>query len=151
MTLMQFLDKSVPEANKWVRDFMAELQINETRLARRLLSSTLHALRDCLSCRDAKKFGAQLPLVMREHFFQGWRPGSDRLRSGSRQEFYRRLRRYCNCHQVPVEEERAARAFCRVLDRRISRHDIEDVSGMLPDELQDLRQEEEATGRKCEA
>ncbi len=134
MTMMQFLDKSVPEANKWVTDFMTELQISETSLARRLLRSTLHALRDCLPWPDAEKFGAQLPLVMRENFFQGWRPGSDRLTCGSREEFYRRLRRYSKC-QAPVEEERAVRAFCRVLDQRISRHDIEDISAILPDGL----------------
>lgn len=133
MTLMQFLDNSVPQANEWVTDFMAELQINETRLARRLLGSTLHALRDCLSCRDAEKLGAQLPLVMREHFFQGWCPGSVKLNGGSREEFYRRLRRYNNDCQVPVEEERAVRAFCRVLDQKISQHDIKNISGILPD------------------
>jgi len=134
MTLMQFIDKSVPEANEWVMDFMTELQINETSQARRLLRSTLHALRDCLPCPDAEKFGAQLPLVMRENFFQGWSPGSGRLTSGNREEFCRRLRKYSK-YQAPVEEERAVRAFCRVLDQRISQHDIEDISAILPDGL----------------
>ncbi|MCK9294302.1 MAG: DUF2267 domain-containing protein [Desulfobulbaceae bacterium] len=132
--MMQFLDKSVPEANKWVTDFMNELQISETSLARRLLRSTLHALRDCLPWPDAEKFGAQLPLVMRENFFQGWRPGRDRLTCGSRQELSRRLRRYINC-QAPIEEERALRAFSRVLDQRIPQHDIENISAILPDGL----------------
>jgi uncharacterized protein (DUF2267 family) len=140
MTMMQYLDNSVPKANEWVMDFMAELQINETGLARQLLSSTLHAMRDRLSFPDAEKLGAQLPLVMREHFHQGWSPGKDLLRSGSREEFFHRMRRYSR-GPIPVEEERAVRAFYRVLSQRISEQDIEDIADILPEELQDLWEE----------
>jgi len=117
MTLMQLLDNSVIEANEWVADFMTELQINEIRLARKLLSGTLHALRDCLPYVEAEKLGARLPLVMREHFFRGWCPGSNGLTCAGPEEFCRRLRRYCNC-QIPLEEELTLRAFCRMLERR---------------------------------
>lgn len=133
MTLMELLDKSVPEANKWVKDFMAELHINAPRLARKLLSSTLYAWRDYLPYQEAEKFGNQLPLVMREHFFQGWCSIRNR-RWGNREEFFRRLRRYCN-FKIPIAEERVVRAFCRVLYHRIAQHEIEDSSGFLADEL----------------
>jgi uncharacterized protein (DUF2267 family) len=138
--MMQFLDNSIPKANEWVRDFMAELQIKETSLARRLLSSTLHALRDRLPFPDAEKFGAQLPLVMREHFYGGWCPGMNCLRSRSREEFFRRMRRY-GAGQAAVEEEHVLRAFYRVLAHRIAQHDIEDIAAILPEELQDLWEE----------
>ena len=135
MTLMEFLDNSVPEANEWVTDFMTELEIDETRLARQLLGSSLHALRDCLPSPDVEKLGAQLPLVMREHFFQGWCPGRDWTASCvDRDKFFRRLRRYCNGGGVPVEEEKAVRALCRVLDLRLPRNDLVDISAILPGE-----------------
>lgn len=66
-------DHTVQEANIWLKAVAEQLHFEERRHAYSALRATLHALRDRLTPESAVHFGAQLPMVVRGLYYEGWR------------------------------------------------------------------------------
>lgn len=66
-------DHTVQEGNLWLRKVAEQLHFDDHRHAYSALRASLHALRDRLSPEDAVHFAAQLPMVVRGLFFEGWK------------------------------------------------------------------------------
>lgn len=66
-------DHTVQEANIWLKAIAEQLHFDDRRHAYSALRATLHALRDRLTPESAVHFGAQLPMVVRGLYFEGWR------------------------------------------------------------------------------
>ena len=70
------LDHAFQEGNLWLRKVAEQLHFKEEdRHAYSALRATLHALRDRLTAEMAVHLSAQLPMVVRGLFFEGWRMG----------------------------------------------------------------------------
>lgn len=66
-------DHTVQEGNLWLKAIAAQLHFEEKRHAYSALRAVLHALRDRLQPQSAVHFGAQLPMVIRGLYYEGWR------------------------------------------------------------------------------
>lgn len=66
-------DHTVQEANIWLKAIAEQLHFEERRHAYSALRATLHALRDRLPPESAVHLGAQLPMVIRGLYYEGWR------------------------------------------------------------------------------
>lgn len=66
-------DHAVHEANLWLGKIDERLHLDSPMLAASALRATLHVLRDRLTPEMAVHFAAQLPLVLRGIFFEGWK------------------------------------------------------------------------------
>jgi uncharacterized protein (DUF2267 family) len=66
-------DHTVQEGNLWVRKVAERLHFDDQRHAYSALRASLHALRDRLSPEDAVHLSAQLPMIVRGLFFEGWK------------------------------------------------------------------------------
>ena len=66
-------DHTVQEANVWLKAVADQLHFEERRHAYSALRATLHALRDRLPPESAVHLGAQLPMVIRGLYYEGWR------------------------------------------------------------------------------
>ncbi len=73
MTGHHNFDHTVHEGNLWLRKVADALRLDDPRHAYPALRATLHALRDRLAPADAVHLAAQLPMVVRGLFFEGWR------------------------------------------------------------------------------
>lgn len=65
-------DQAVQQGNLWLRKIEERLRLDQPRHAYSALRSSLHALRDRLAPDDALHLAAQLPMVVRGLFFEGW-------------------------------------------------------------------------------
>jgi uncharacterized protein (DUF2267 family) len=80
-TGLEVFDTTLQETNHWLRLMMAELDSNDRRRAFAALRAGLHALRDRIGAVNAVHLGAQLPMLLRGAYYEGWRlPGSTRER-----------------------------------------------------------------------
>ena len=67
-------DKTVQESNLWLKDVMERLNTNDRHHAYSTLRAVLHALRDRIGPESAAHLGAQLPMLLRGLFYEGWDP-----------------------------------------------------------------------------
>jgi uncharacterized protein (DUF2267 family) len=81
------IERTVQKTNVWLHDICGDLRIKDERVAYHALRAVLHALRDRLSVDDAAAFGAQLPLLVRGIYYEGWHPHGKPLRVRTAEEF----------------------------------------------------------------
>ena len=97
----------------------------------------LHALRDRMSVDEAAQLGAQLPMLLRGVYYEGWHPAGKPLKERHKAQFFEHvqneLRRNGNFDPEPVVE-----AVFELLANRISVGEIDDIKGLLPSELRAL-------------
>lgn len=66
-------DHTVHEGNLWLKAIATQLHFEERRYAYSALRAVLHALRDRLQPQSVVHLGAQLPMVIRGLYYEGWR------------------------------------------------------------------------------
>lgn len=72
-TGLAVFDKTVQETNTWLKHLMDTLDIGDRHAAYVLLRATLHAVRDRVGPQNASHLGAQLPMLIRGIYYEGWR------------------------------------------------------------------------------
>jgi uncharacterized protein (DUF2267 family) len=81
------LDHTVQETNIWLKAIAERLHFEQRHHAYSALRAVLHALRDRLTPEAAVHFGAQLPLLVRGVYYEGWRLVGKPTRDRSVQDF----------------------------------------------------------------
>jgi uncharacterized protein (DUF2267 family) len=72
-TRVAVLDHTVQQTNVWLKTLGEELHIEDRHVAYNALRAVLHVLRDRLTAEQAVHLGAQLPLLVRGLYYEGWR------------------------------------------------------------------------------
>ena len=70
---LEVFDTTLQETNHWLTLMMEELDSNDRRRAFTALRAGLHALRDRIGPANAVHLGAQLPMLLRGAYYEGWR------------------------------------------------------------------------------
>jgi uncharacterized protein (DUF2267 family) len=98
--------------------------------AYRLLRATLHALRDCLTAHEAVQFGAQLPMLIRGLYYDGWHMADVPRPDRSKKAFLDHVE--AAFKQDPNSDTEAlVRAVLKLLASKISPGEIDDVKHLL--------------------
>ena len=130
------IDRSVEKTNVWLRDAAAELG-SDRKAAYRALRAVLHTLRDRLTVDESAQLAAQLPLLVRGIFYEGWDPSRTPAKYSHAQEFLDRV-----AHEARLagdtEASFAVAAIGRVLRMHVSQGELDDVMAILPTELRQL-------------
>jgi len=101
------------------------------------LRAGLQALRDRLTVDDAAQLSAQLPLIIRGMFFEGWDPSATPLRIRHRAEFLALVReKYAPREDVPAED--IMRSLFRLLNRHVTSGEVSHLMLTLPEELTEM-------------
>lgn len=129
-------DKSLQEANVWVKEIGAEFG-GDTQRAYHALRATLHALRDRITLNEAADLGAQLPVLVKGIYYDEWRPSDQPKRYRSRDEFLEEVNKGLQMIQ-PTNAETAAKAVFRCLDHHVAPGEVADVKAMLPEPVRDM-------------
>jgi uncharacterized protein (DUF2267 family) len=131
---MNLFAKMNQQATIWIKDMMAALGTTDEHKALHALRAGLQALRDRLSADQAAQLSAQLPLIIRGMFFEGWDPSDTPLRIRHRAEFLALVRdKYAPREDVPAED--ILRSVFRVLDKHIAPGEVGHLMVTLPEEL----------------
>jgi uncharacterized protein (DUF2267 family) len=90
---------------------------------------------------EVAKFSAQLPILLRGVFFEGWRPLAKPTRVRSKDEFLAGLRGAFP-NERDFDAEVAFREVITVIKFHISAGEIEDVRRTMPKEIKELLDED---------
>lgn len=132
------VERSVHKTNEWLRQIEAELQTDDREYAWRVLSRYLQLLRQRLTVSEAAQLGAQLTLVLRGTYYEGFDPDRQPEKLRDEEEF---LVRYAELAQLDQDDdgvERAAEAAARVLERHITPGEMDDVLSQLPRRVREV-------------
>jgi uncharacterized protein (DUF2267 family) len=86
-TGLEVFDRSLQATNRWVSLMMLELETDDRRLAFNALRGALHAVRDRIDPDEAAHLGAQMPMLLRGAYFEGWQPSTTPTRACRRNDF----------------------------------------------------------------
>jgi uncharacterized protein (DUF2267 family) len=136
-TGLEAFDTTVQKTNVWLKELMHEMNWPDKHKAYHALRVTLHALRDRLSVEEAAQLAAQLPMLLRGLYYEGWDPSGKPVKERHRDQFLDRIREgYAG--DDTVDPARIARAVFSLLSRRVTSGEIEDVKHVLPSEIREL-------------
>jgi uncharacterized protein (DUF2267 family) len=136
-TGLEVFDTTIQKTNIWLNDLMQVLGEPDRHRAYQALRVTLHALRDRLTVDEVAQLAAQLPMLIRGFYYEGWDPTDKPLRERQKQQFLARIERELRVADC-IDPERVSRAVFTVLAKRVSEGEIEDVKHILPAEIRDL-------------
>jgi uncharacterized protein (DUF2267 family) len=137
ITGLDVFDKTVHKTNNWLHQLMELLGSQTHHQAYSALRATLHALRDRLTVEEVAQLGAQLPMLVRGFYYEGWVPAGKPLKERHREEFLARLAQELRGDN-PIDPEAIARAVFALLAKRVSDGEIEDVKHVLPADIRHL-------------
>jgi len=130
-------DETVQLSNIWLNELMRAVNWNDKTHTYRLLRATLHALRDRLTAHEAVQFGAQLPMLIRGLYYDGWHMRdavpSERTKSAFLGHVEAAFKQDPN-----ADTEQLVREVFKLLARKISPGEIDDIKHMLPPEVRAL-------------
>ena len=133
---LDVFDRTLQKTYGWLADLMQLLAMNDRRVAYQALRATLHALRDRLTVEEVAQFSAQLPMLVRGFYYEGWDPTAKPLKIRNKEAFLA----YIASEFVndDIDPEQAARAVFTLLSQRMTKGEIEDVKHIVPAELRAL-------------
>src|SRR6202171_240425 len=130
-TGLEVFDRTIHKTNIWLKDLMEILECGDRHEAYLALRATLHALRDRLTIEEVAQLGAQLPMLIRGFYYEGWDPSGKPVRERHKEQFLARIRQELRDDDT-IDPDRIARAVFRLLANRITEGEIEDVEHVLP-------------------
>jgi uncharacterized protein (DUF2267 family) len=134
------IERTVHKTNEWLNELDAELGRDDKELAWRVLKGHLQVLRDQVTLDEAAQLAAQLPMLVRGAFYEGFDPSRKAERLRDRELF---LAAFAERAQLDADDsfiERAAEAATTVLQHHVTGGELDDVLSQLPGEVREVLQ-----------
>jgi uncharacterized protein (DUF2267 family) len=136
LTGIRGFDHSIQQTNTWLKEISEYLGNPERQVAYHALRGVLFALRDRLTVDEAFNLAAQLPILIRGIFFEGYKV-TGRPQKYHAEDFLARVE-----HEMSTvgrtNPERATRAVLTVLHKHVTAGEIQDVIDELPKDIRRL-------------
>lgn len=130
-------EKTQQKTAHWIEAVAHEMGTTDMERSYHVLRSVLHAVRDRLPTDEAVQLGAQMPMLIRGFYYEGWHPADKPERYRHKQDFLEHI-----AHDVPsldpTQRERAATAVFSVLDQELAGGETKQVRHSLPAEIREL-------------
>lgn len=134
---LEVIDHSVHLVHEWINELAERLDWSSKRSALRLLRVTLHHVRDHLVVDEVAQLSAQLPVMIRGFFFEGWVPKNTPIKERNAEDFVAFI-----SNQMGETPEYRGREDIKyvfdLLNARLSRGEVEDIRAVLPEPISGL-------------
>ncbi len=133
---LHIFDTTVQETNRWLKDLMARLDTKDSHAAEGILRATFHALRDRIGPENATHLGAQLPMLLRGLYYEGWR-----LSKTTKERHTLQFIEHVRSMLPELDEAEVRLGICAVLDilaARIDPAEAAKLAALFPKDMRDL-------------
>lgn len=136
ITGISTLDHAPQVVAEWINELCEDLGWDKPP-AFVLLRETLHVVRDFLTVDEAADLAAQLPVLVRGIYYEGWVPSKTPIKPRNKKDFLQRIKSQFQSN--PLEDsERAVAAVFDLLRRHISWGEIQQVKKAMRGPIQGL-------------
>lgn len=131
------LEKYCNETQSWVSGIAVQMHMpGRNDWALNVLKAVLHTLRDRTTVEEVFHLSAQLPVLIRGIYLEGYKP-SGKPEKMNAEEFVKQIKnRMGPSVDVPVQD--ALRAVFTILYEKTSPGEMEDIKGSMPKDIQRL-------------
>jgi len=130
-------ESTLQTTHEWLRELESVAQLRTQNEAYIVLRSVLHTLRDRLPADEAVHLGAQLPMLIRGFYFEGWKPSATPKKQRSLKSFLDSMDPLPKPYDT-FDAEEAVRSVFQLLDHRIQGGELDDVRDAMPEEVRAL-------------
>lgn len=134
---LKIIDTAVEGANLWINEVNERTGWDDKQRAYRVLRQVLHVIRDHLSVDEAAQLSAQLPLLIRGIFFEGWNPSRTPVRQRSAEGFVAKVQEAFKPDPLG-DAPQAIKAVIDAMSAHVSAGEMEDVKGSFSKEVRAL-------------
>ena len=136
-TGISVLDNAAQDVNIWLKEISQQVHWDDKNRSYRLLRATLHTLRDWLSADEAADLGAQLPILIRGIYYEGWNPSAAPVPERKLEQFYDRVQ--ADFKTDPLSNlPLCVSAVFSVLSQHVSKGEIDHVRNSMRKDLRSL-------------
>ena len=136
-------DKTLQKTVHWCERVAHHMGSTDVTRGYRALRAVLHALRDRVPPDEAQQLGAQMPMLVRGFYYEGWDAGKEPQRYRNKEEFLARIATDMP-DLDPIQRERAATAVFAVIDEEIGGGEAEQIRDLLPAGIRQLWRQPES-------
>ncbi len=133
MEHVRVIDRTVQTTHEWLSRLTHESELQDEEHAYAVLRATLHGLRDRIGPDVAVHLAAQLPLLLKGTFYEGWDPRATPQRLDL-DAFVRRVEDDANLGSSAAAIS-SARAVCQLLEEEFAPGTMEHVRAVLPSDF----------------
>jgi uncharacterized protein (DUF2267 family) len=130
-------EKTLEKTNAWLAELETLMNWHDRHQAYLALRAVLHALRDRIMPDEVAQLAAQLPMLIRGFFYEGWHPAHKPLKYRHKQEFLDQI-----IMEAPALEgdelERVVTAVFAILASELGSGETNQVRALLPPEVREL-------------
>lgn len=128
------LESAIHKTNEWLDELAKDID-GDVHHAYQALRASLHVLRDRLPLEESTDLAAQLPLVVRGIYYEGWNPSHTPTSEKDLPSFLQRIADELG-GGANIEPEAAAVSVFKLLAHHCTGGQIQHVRGSLPKDLQ---------------
>lgn len=134
------LRKTTQLTQEWLLELAEQEPFDDEDQAYSVLRAVLHAVRDRLTVEEATHLGAQLPMLVRGFYYEGWRPALAPNDFETADAFFHRVKESLGGTPVTPEVDVRAgtRAVLEFLTEVLDPGELRHVTGQLPAEVREL-------------
>jgi uncharacterized protein (DUF2267 family) len=134
---LKSIDQTLHLTHLWLNELLERTGWSDKQRVYRLLRTTLQATRDHLPVNEAVDMGAQLPLLIRGIYYEGWHPAGVPVKTRSKDAFIDRIQGAFKTDPMD-DPEAAVGAVFALLSERITKGEMADVRHTLPKQIREL-------------
>lgn len=132
------LNQAVQDTQAWLKALAQSAAFGDEEQAYTALRAVLHSLRDRLTVEEAVHFSAQLPMLVRGFYFEGWRPAQAPNKEETPEEFFASVAESLRNASLQLSPEQSTRGVFAFLEQKIDSGQIRHVKSQLPKPIQQL-------------
>jgi uncharacterized protein (DUF2267 family) len=136
MTVPPAIARGVQQIQEWLKELRDNADLADEAEALSVLRGVVHQLRDRLTPEEAIELGAQLPVIVRGIYYEGWRPSRTPEKVRSKQKFLDEVM----IKMLPrrVAPEAAVRDVFALVAHHCDPGEVGDVIAQLPSDIKEL-------------
>jgi uncharacterized protein (DUF2267 family) len=135
-TGLEVFDTTVQTTNQWLNE-ISEVIGPDRQRAYDVLRAVLHSLRDRLTVDQAVHLGAQLPMLVRGIYYEGWKPARNPQKYRSQEDFLGHVMDELRDVR-PTDPKDGTRAVFKVVNHHIDPGEAAEVKQALPKEIRTM-------------
>ena len=128
------------KSQEWISEMQRELKWLSGDSNYQLLRAVLQSLRDQMNVHETAHFAAQLPLLLRGSFYEGWNPQIAQISGRTKEDFLEAVKNKLSPGGIPpkFELEDGVLVALNVIKKHVSAGEMKDIVGAVNPSLKEF-------------